>query len=154
MKDTSEKIEQENGQELRTTSNLGVRPDIQLSDGPRRLAVWLNENEYGINPKAALDNAYRNSDGEWVATSLISASDLLPFARLFERANDAIVERRQERSQKQNPDAANNRQAVAHSQSWHDEDKSRADINRERLKEERTPARGPRREKPRDIAAR
>lgn len=154
MKDAGEKIEQENGRELRPTSNQGVRPDIELRDGPRRLAVWLNENEYGINPKAALDNAYRNPDGDWVATSLISANDLLPFARLFERANDAIVERRQEHSRKQNPDTANTRQAVAHSQSWHDEDKSRADIKREQFKEERAASRGMRREKPRDRAAR
>lgn len=154
MKDPSKAPDQTDDHNLKPQTDQGARPDIELSDGPRRLAIWLNENEYGFNPKASLNNAYRTSDGEWVPTSLISSKDLLPFAKLFERANEAILQRRQQRSQAISQSKQDEQKPVTESNDWHDDAQRRDEIKRERFKDDRKASRGTRRSKLRDRTAR
>ncbi len=96
---------------------------------------------------------YRDDQGKPQETSTLSAKDLLRVSELARETHQEIVarqrEHRLERGQEQTKDVQ-----PEFSEDWHDDEKSRDDIQRERFKEERQPSRGTRRSQKRERQAR
>tara|TARA_R110002094_G_scaffold99832_1_gene100092 strand:+ start:959 stop:1381 length:423 start_codon:yes stop_codon:yes gene_type:complete len=126
-------------------------PEIVLRDNSLRAAIWKVDGEYGPIFNTKISRYYKNDDGEIRETSSLRERDLLPAAELAAEAHRSIRDRKRDNTQTR---AERETQGTESNHDWHDDEKSRADIKRERFKEERTPSRGTRREKPRDRAAR
>ena len=96
---------------------------------------------------------YKDRNDEWAETPFMSGSEHLAAASMrgtmYEHEQYLIEQDRE--AQREN---VASRDDSAGSEIWHDEDKRRDEIKRERFKQERQPSRGTRRAKPRDRAAR
>lgn len=108
----------------------GPSPEIELHDGSIRAASWREDGEYGPYYNTKITRRYRNDEGEIRETSSLRERDLLTAANLAQETHRTIRERKRELTQERDQDRNQ-------SEDWHDEDKSRKDIKRERFKEER-----------------
>ena len=122
-------------------------PEFVLRDGNLRSATWRSEGEYGPMFNTKLTKIYRNEDGEFRETSTLNANDLLRVAELARETHQEVLGRQRDRAQERRGERDD-------MQDWHDEDKRRDEIKRERFKEEREPSRRTRRTKPRERKAR
>lgn len=128
-------------------------PEFVLRDGNLRSATWRSEGEFGSLFNTRLTKLYRDEDGNPRETSTLGSKELLRASELArETHREVLMRQRTHAQEKQNTKSQSEQRDFT--EEWHDEDKSRGDIKRERFKEERTPSRGTRREKPRDRAAR
>lgn len=96
---------------------------------------------------------YKDRNDEWAETPFMSGPEHLIAASM----RGSMYEHEQyliELDREAHRDNAMARNKGAGSEEWHDEDKRRDEIKRDRFKEERKPSRGTRRAKPRDRAAR
>ena len=126
-------------------------PDFVLRDGNLRSATWRSEGEYGPLFNTKITKLFRDNDGEFRETSTLGSKDLLRAGELARETHAEVLKRQREHTQER----LNERDDMQRdSEDWHDEDKSRDEIKRDRFKEERKPPRGTRRTKPRDRAAR
>lgn len=121
------------------------RPEFDLRDGALRAAVWRQEGEYGDMFNTRITRIYTADDGEIRETSTLREKDLLPAAQLASKVYDGIRDLKRD----QKAECGEDRREA----DFHDEDKTRKDIQRERFKSERS-GRGTRREKPPERGAR
>ena len=122
-------------------------PEFVLRDGNLRSATWRSEGEYGPMFNTKLTKIYRDEDGEFRETSTLNANDLLRVAELARETHQEVLGRQRDHSQERR----NERDDM---QDWHDEDKHRDEIKRERFKDERGSSKTQRRSKPRERKAR
>lgn len=125
-------------------------PEFVLRDNSLRAAIWKVDGEYGPIFNTKISRYYKNDDGEIRETSSLRERDLLPAAELAAEAHRSIRDRKRENAQTrserdQQPDQINH--------DWHDDEKSRDEIQRERFKQKRE-TKGTRRTRPRDRTAR
>lgn len=128
-------------------------PEFVLRDGNLRSATWRSEGEYGPLFNTRITKLYRDNEGNPRETSTLGSKDLLRASELARETHQAILSRQRDLPKDKRPEKDNGEQRDF-TEEWHDDDKSRADIKRERFKDERQPSQGTRREKPRDRAAR
>ena len=115
---------------MSTENEKGPAPDIVLNDGALRAAAWREEGEYGPFWNTKITRRYTNADGDVRETSSLRERDLLPASELTAEAYRNIRERKRELTQERNRDRAQ-------SEDWHDEDKTRKEIKRDRFKQDR-----------------
>lgn len=128
-------------------------PEIVLRDGALRSATWQSEGEYGPLFNTRITKLYRDDEGNPRETSTLGSKDLLRVSELARETHREVLSRQRSHSQeKQAPKTQDEQQEFA--EEWHDEDRSRKEIARDRFKEERSPAKASRRSKPRDRTAR
>ncbi len=127
-------------------------PEIDLRDGDLRSATWRNEGKYGPFFKTRITKIYRDEDGNFREAETLSAKDLLRVSELARETHQKIVERQREHRLERDQDQSKETQPEF-SEDWHDDDKSRDDIQRERFKQERQPSRGTRRPRQRSRKA-
>ena len=123
---------------MSTDKEKGPSPDIVLTDGALRAASWREEGEYGPFYNTKITRRYTNADGEVRETSSLRERDLLPAAELTTEVHRTIRERKREQSQEKSRELSREEtREYEQNEDWHDENKSRKDIKRERFKEER-----------------
>lgn len=132
--------------------NKDNAPEIVLRDGNLRSATWRSEGEYGPLFNTKITKLYRDEDGNPQETSTLGSKDLLRVSELARETHYKILARQRKHVQERNAQREDNQQEL--SEDWYDDDKRRDEIQRERFKDERKPARGTRRTNPRDRAAR
>jgi hypothetical protein len=126
-------------------------PEFVLRDGSLRSATWRSEGEFGPLFNTRITKLYRDDEGNPQETSTLGSKDLLRVSELARETHYKVLARQRANAQERKTERVENQPEL--SEDWHDEDKSRAEIKRERFKQDRT-AQGTRRGRPRDRAAR
>lgn len=132
--------------------NKDNAPEIVLRDTNLRSATWITEGEYGPMFNTRITKLYRDEDGNPQETATMGSKDLLRVSELARETHYKILARQRKHAQERKAEREDNQPEL--SEDWHDDDKRRDEIKRERFKDERKPVRGTRRAKPRDRAAR
>jgi len=127
-------------------------PEIVLRDGNLRSATWRSEGEYGPLFNTKITKLYRDNDGNPRETATLGSKDLLRASELARETHYEVLKRQRDHAQDRKSERDD--ETRESSEDWHDEDKRRDDVKRDRFKEERKPSREMRRAKPRDRAAR
>ncbi len=124
-------------------------PEFILRDGNLRSATWRAEGEYGPLFNTRITKLYRDEDGRPQETSTLGSKDLLRVSELARETHQEIVSRQRDHSQSKRKAPEQSQQRGTRDE-WHDEDKTRAEISRERFKEQRQSSRPSRRAPSRD----
>lgn len=138
-------------------------PEKVWRDGNIKATMFRNEGALREDGSRTPDffstgvtKVYRDKDGEWRETHFLSGTENLKAEKLRGTAYRYEQHLRQKDRENTRNQLATDRKRVEEAmrnEDFHDEDKSRADIKRERFKQERN-SRGTRREKPRERKAR
>ncbi len=117
------------------THNKGNAPEIDLRDAKLRSATWEEQGKYGPMYNTKITKMYRDGNGHIQETDVLSSQDLLRVSELALETHREVLERKRSRALERKAERNNSRQK--HSENFHDDEKSRSEIKRERFQEKR-----------------